>query len=97
MNTTEKDILKLEYGKNLLYCKYPEEKEVYREFNDNGKVTRYKDSTGHEELYEYDDAGNCIHFKSSDNCVIKFEEWSKYDENGNRIYYKNSNGWEVKR
>ena len=43
-----------------------------------------------EPLREYDERGNCIHYKNSDG----FEWWSEFDERGNEVHHKNSDGFE---
>jgi len=41
-------------------------------------------------IKEYDDNGNCIHYRDSDG----YEYWREYDDNGRYIYYKDSKGFE---
>jgi len=43
-----------------------------------------------EEIKEFDERGNGIHYKNS----YGEEYWYKYDENNNLIHYKNSYGYE---
>lgn len=48
------------------------------------KIEIAKDSNGDMYLNEYDERGNCIHIKFSD----QLETWYDYDENNNKIHSK---------
>ena len=41
-----------------------------------------------EEIKEYDEKGNLIHYRNPDG----FEAWSEYDANNNLIHYRDSGG-----
>lgn len=58
-----------------------------KEYDEHGNLTS-RTSSGVEEWYEHDDAGNCTHCRNSNG----HERW--YDEHGNLSHSSNSNGVE---
>ena len=42
------------------------------------------------EIKEYDEKGNLIHYRDSDG----YEYWREYDKNGNEILIRNSDGYD---
>lgn len=46
-----------------------------KEYNENGKLIYFKNSSGYEEWYEYDADGNEIHYKNS----AGTESWKEYE------------------
>ena len=61
-----------------------------KEYDENGKLIYFKNSSGYEEWKEYDDSGNIVHYKDSN----EFESWTDYNINGFIIHYKDSHGYE---
>ena len=64
--------------------------ESWREYDDKGHLTHYKNNEGFEYWQEYDDEGNLIHYKNNSD----FEYWCEYDDKGHLTHYKNNEEFE---
>ena len=64
--------------------------ECWREYDEKGNITYYKDSSGLECWMKYNENGNEMYYKDSDGD----ESWREYDEKGDETYYRNSRGFE---
>jgi YD repeat-containing protein len=58
--------------------------EIWRKYNDQGKLIYCLDSDGDEEWFDYDENGRKVHEKYSNG----YEKWFGYDEKGNLVYTK---------
>jgi len=63
--------------------------EEWYEYDEQGNVIHWKDSSGNEEWYEYDEQGRKIYERNEKTGI---EEW--FDEKGNVIHWKDSGGYE---
>jgi len=57
-------------------------------YDDNVKITHWKQANGFEIWCDYDANGNLLHHKTSDG----FETWYEYDAHGNKIHWWNAIG-----
>jgi YD repeat-containing protein len=62
------------------------------EYDEKGKVIRYKDAGKLDTQYKYDEQGNKVYMRSSLYLSDgKYEKWMDYDQKGNLIHSKDSN------
>lgn len=77
---------------NLIYHKTSYGYEAWMEYNENNRMTHYKDNSS-EDNYIFNEYDNLVYHK----CIRYndiYEEWFGYDHRGYNDYYKNSNGFE---
>jgi YD repeat-containing protein len=76
---------------NLIHERFVNGFEYWREFDQNNKMTHYRNSISDIQWWiEYDTNGNEIHFKNSDG----YEYWQEYDNTNHMIRYRNTDGVE---
>lgn len=79
---------KLDLRGNLIYSKFSDIDESWRDYDDNNNLISYKHISGKEEYYEFDSNSRIIHFR--DNTGYEYEK--KFDDLGHCCYFRNSLG-----
>ena len=62
--------------------------EAWQDFDDKGNLIHFKNTNGKEDIYEYDERSNKIHYIHYSYGDIEQEEWWQYDSFNNMTYYK---------
>ena len=64
---------------------------IYSTYNAKDQLIEYE-TPNYTDEYEYDDAGNCIHYVKTNGSKILEERWTEYDSNKNVTLEKDSSG-----
>ncbi len=73
----------VKYNKNgsIIYHKYSDGYEYWKEYDENNNLIYHKRSSGYKAWAKFNENNNEIYYKNSDG----EEYWKKYDENNNGI------------